>query len=241
MNADVAQALDGADTGLLEGEHPETILQWAWETFAPSIAATSSFQTQSVPLLHMISRASPRMPVLFLDTGFHFPETLAFRDRVVEELELNLRVLEPKTGHDGFLQEYGELYRRNPDLCCHINKVEPLEGAKVGLDAWVAGIRRDQTPARKDTPVVTVEDEGPLKICPMVTWTEEDVESYVQEHDLPRHPLYDQGYGSIGCAPCTRRLMEGEDARAGRWAGTAKTECGLHADGGSPNVEDSDG
>lgn len=231
MEADAAAVPDGDRPESLEGEHPETVLRWAWENFAPSVAATSSFQTQSLPLLHMISRAAPRMPVLFLDTGFHFPETLSYRDRVVEELDLNLKVLEPKIGHDGFLQEYGELYRRNPDLCCHINKVEPLERAKAGLEAWVAGIRRDQTEARKGTPVVDRNDDGLLKVCPMVTWTEADVEDYVEQHDLPRHPLHGQGYRSIGCAPCTRRVdPDAEDARAGRWAGSQKTECGLHLD-----------
>lgn len=230
MSSRAAEVLQETDQDRLEEQHPESILEWAWDRFAPSIAATSSFQTQSVPLLHMISRAASRMPILFLDTGFHFPETLAYRDRVVEELDLNLKVLEPDMGHDGFLKEHGELYRRNPDLCCHINKVEPLERAKAGLDAWVAGIRRDQTPARRDTPVLDPQDDGLLKVCPMVRWTADDVEQYVEDHDLPRHPLHDEGYESIGCAPCTRKVMEGEDARAGRWAGMDKTECGLHLD-----------
>lgn len=228
MNSEPAESLHDAQTAELEGRHPEAILQWAWDRFAPSIAATSSFQTQSLPLLHMIGRSTPRMPILFLDTGFHFPETLAYRDRVVKLLGLNLQVLEPKMGHDGFLQEYGELYRRNPDLCCHINKVEPLERAKAGLDAWVAGIRRDQTPAREGTPVLSRQEDGLVKICPMVTWTQEAVEGYIETHGLPQHPLHDEGFGSIGCAPCTRRVMEGEDFRAGRWAGSQKSECGIH-------------
>lgn len=221
-------------------EEPRSVLTWAWGRFAPSIAATSSFQTQSVPLLHMISIAAPRIPILFLDTGFHFPETLAFRDRLVEQLRLNLQVLEPKMGHDGFLREHGELYRRDPDLCCHINKVEPLRRARAGLRAWISGIRRDQTPDRSNTPVVARQADGVVKVCPLAAWTQETVNRYMEEFGLPRHPLEDEGYLSIGCAPCTRRVRPGEDPRAGRWAESDKTECGLHLDdlGGSKGKRD---
>jgi len=212
-------------------DEPTTVLEWAWERFAPSIAMTSSFQTQSVPLLHMISVVAPRMPVLFLDTGFHFSETLAFRDQLVERFGLNLHVLEPRMGHDGFLREHGELYRRDPDLCCHINKVDPLRRAMAGLEAWVSGIRRDQTPERRDTPVVGRERDGLLKICPLAGWSQDAVDRYMEEHDLPRHPLHGCGYMSIGCAPCTRRVRAGEDPRAGRWPNSDKKECGLHFDG----------
>lgn len=212
----------------LESWSPREILKWAWESYGPDIAATSSFQSQSVPLLHMIAEVTPEMPVFFLDTGFHFPETLAFRDRLVKEWGLNVRVIKPDVGHDGFQRQYGELYRTDPDMCCYINKVEPLRKARQGLRGWISGIRRDQTEQRRDTPVIAVLPSGQVKICPMVRWTRRDVWQYISQHDLPTHPLMKEGYLSIGCAPCTRPVGEGEDERSGRWAGQNKTECGLH-------------
>lgn len=211
-----------------EAAQPQDILAWAWERFGPKIAATSSFQSQSLPLLHMIARTAPQLPVFFLDTGFHFPETLAFRDRLMRDLGLNVVVLAPEIGHDGFRRLHGDLYRSNPDLCCFINKVEPLERAMEALDAWISGIRRDQTARRSDTPIVSRQPDGRIKVCPLATWTRREVWQYISEHDLPRHPLLSQGYLSIGCAPCTRPVGANEDERSGRWAGQDKTECGLH-------------
>lgn len=207
---------------------PAEIIRWAAETFAPDVAASSSFQTQSVPLLHMIAQVAPELPVFFLDTGFHFPETLAFRDRLIQELGLNVRVLKPQLGHEGFRREYGELYRRDPDMCCYINKVEPLRRAMQGLKAWISGIRRDQTAARNSTPILARQPDGLWKISPLATWTRRDVWQYIHDHDLPEHPLLAQGYLSIGCAPCTRPVANEQDERSGRWAGLEKSECGLH-------------
>lgn len=213
----------------LAGAHPSDILSWAVEHFGGRIAASSSFQTQSVPLLHMISRVTPDLPVVFLDTGFHFPETLAFRDRLVEEWGLNLRIAKPGQPHEGFILRHGpDLYRRDPDLCCYVNKVEPMRRAMQGLDAWISGVRRDQTAERSGVEVVERRDEGPVRIHPLAAWTEHDVWQYMADHDLPEHPLLAKGYLSIGCAPCTRPVLEGQDPRSGRWAGTEKTECGLH-------------
>jgi phosphoadenosine phosphosulfate reductase len=213
----------------LEGKSPAEILKWAWRTFKPGkIAATSSFQSQSLPLLHLISTFIPELPVLFIDTGFHFPQTLAFRDRLARELGLNILTLKPGENPNPFKWQQGGLYHSNPDLCCYLNKVKPLQEAKKGLDAWVAGIRRDQTQVRTDTPVVSIDDDGLYKICPMATWKREDIWSYIEEWDLTTHPLLTQGYLSIGCAPCTRPVFTGEDERDGRWPGQLKTECGLH-------------
>jgi phosphoadenosine phosphosulfate reductase len=212
-----------------EGESPGEILKWAWRTFkSGKIAATSSFQSQSLPLLHLISTHTPELPVLFIDTGFHFPQTLAFRDRLARELGLNIRILKPGESPNRFKWQHGELYHSNPDLCCYLNKVKPLQEAKKGLDAWVTGIRRDQTQMRADTPVVSIDEDGVYKICPMATWKREEIWSYIQERDLSTHPLLTQGYLSIGCAPCTRPVFSGEDERDGRWLGQLKTECGLH-------------
>jgi phosphoadenosine phosphosulfate reductase len=211
----------------LESADPRDILTWAWETFGEDVAATSSFQTQSLPLLHMIATTTPDLPILFLDTGFHFPETLAYRERLTAELELSVRVLRPELGHRGFRQTHGELYLTDPDRCCYHNKVEPLDGAKADLAAWITGIRRDQTRDRAEVAVLS-DDSGVWKICPMLQWTEQDVAEYIRAHDLPVHPLLHLGYPSVGCAPCTRPVAPGESSRMGRWAGFAKIECGLH-------------
>lgn len=212
----------------LEGAPPEEILTWAWNRLGPRLAATSSFQTQSLPLLHLIACTVPELPVYFLDTGFHFPETLAFRDALAARLGLRVLTLQPLMGHAGFKNRHGELFRTNPDLCCHMNKVEPWQQVKNGLAGWISGIRRDQTEQRRNTPVVTCERNGQIKVCPLAAWSEADIWRYINRHDLPVHPLLEQGYMSIGCAPCTRAVTANEEARAGRWAGTAKTECGLH-------------
>lgn len=222
-----------AQTHTLETHTAADILRWTWDTFGADAAATSSFQTQSLPLLHLIATTVPELPVLFLDTGFHFPETLRFRDRVVEELGLNLHVLKTRMGHERFQEKHGQLHRRDPDLCCHLNKVKPLQRALAERSAWVAGIRRDQTAQRQDTPILAPPNEVDrydiYKVCPIATWTEGQVTRYRMKHDLPEHPLGEQGYASIGCAPCTQPVTSG-DSRAGRWANQTKTECGLHFD-----------
>ena len=212
----------------LENKEPQEILTWAWETFGPEMAATSSFQTQSLPLLHMITKNTPEMPVFFLDTGFHFPETLAFRDRLVRELGVRVETIRPEMGHEGFKRRYGDLHQHKPELCCYLNKVQPLQKAMKGLAAWVSGIRRDQTAERSNTPIVGLQANGLYKVCPLARWTRRQVYLYVHEHKLPEHPLLAKGYMSIGCAPCTRATFEGEEERAGRWAGRAMNECGLH-------------
>lgn len=212
----------------LELLHPNRILEWAWATFSPHIRATSSFQTQSLPLLHMISRVTPEMTVIFLDTGFHFNETLLFRDQLVGELGLLVEDVLPGPEYGGSRRQRSELHRTDPDMCCYLNKVEPLQRAKTGLSAWVTGIRRDQTPARREAPIVSLDKDGRYKICPLANWTDREVWQYINKHDLPVHPLLAQGYMSIGCAPCTRPVSADEDYRAGRWADRQKTECGLH-------------
>lgn len=215
----------------LEPLSTEEILEWAWETFAPHVAASSSFQTQSVPLLHIVSRVCPAMPVLFIDTGFHFLETLAFRDELQARYGLNIVVVHPAIEKSQLLERYGEgLYRHDPDLCCHIHKVEPMQRALSGLRVWISGVRRDQTAHRKSLKVLETQPTGSLKIHPMLKWTKNDLWEYINQYRLPSHPLFSADYLSVGCAPCTRPVSPGEDERAGRWAGTEKTECGLHTD-----------
>jgi phosphoadenosine phosphosulfate reductase len=214
----------------LAGAPPEDVLAWATATFGDDVVASSSFQTQSVPLLHMISRACPGLPVLFLDTGFHFPETLAFRDRVVAQFGLNLQVLHCRIEREAFMRCYGPLYRSDPDLCCYLNKVEPLARALAGRGAWIAGIRRDQSTARRATRVLERGGDLVYKLSPLADWSASQVEDYVRMNDLPVHPLTLAGYASIGCKPCTRAVAPGADPRAGRWSDRGKTECGLHED-----------
>ncbi|MBN1286979.1 MAG: phosphoadenylyl-sulfate reductase [Anaerolineae bacterium] len=207
----------------------EDILRWTWQTFGAAAVASSSFQTQSIPLLHLISKVCPALPVIFIDTGFHFPETLAFRDELQRRFDLNIVTVRAQVDQSEQFRRHGEApYRSDPDLCCYINKVEPMQRALAGAAAWVSGVRRDQTANRAGLPVFQPRDDGVLKVHPMLHWTEQQVWTYINRHDLPAHPLLAQGYASIGCAPCTRPVTDGEDARAGRWAGTGKTECGLH-------------
>jgi len=214
-----------------ENTDPSAIIAWAAERFMPRLAATSSFQTQSVALLHLISVVRPDIPVIFLDTGYHFPETLAYRDQLVERFGLTLRVVSSAMNRTDFIRQYGDaLYRRDPDLCCHINKVEPMQRALEDLDAWITGIRRDQTANRAAAQTIEQLPDGRIKVNPLLGWTRRDLWAYIKIHNLPEHPLFTKGYLSIGCAPCTSPVMTGQDERAGRWAGTTKCECGLHTD-----------
>ncbi len=213
----------------LEAMSPHEIIAWAIETYGNAIAMSSSFQTQSVPLLHIVSQAAPQLPIIFLDTGYHFPETIAFRDQLAEKFNLNIKIMRAAMPRAEFASRYGnELYRHDPDLCCYINKVEPMERAMEGLQAWISGIRRDQSTARANTRIVETTPQALTRIHPMATWSRDDVTRYIKTHQLPQHPLHHHGYRSIGCVPCTRPVREGEDDRAGRWEGQGKTECGLH-------------
>ncbi len=218
------------DRESLEGMSAAEIIYWAAKTFGSKLALTSSFQTQSLPLLHLVSRICPNTPVFFLDTGFHFKETIQFRDELKRKLGINIVILKPLCGHDTFLQQHGNLHQTNPNMCCYMNKVEPLQRALSSYGAWISGIRRDQTEARKDTPVVEMQSNGLYKVCPMVNWSAQHVSDYIDRFNLPQHPLLERGYRSIGCEPCTKPTNDDQDLRSGRWAGLDKTECGLHFD-----------
>lgn len=204
------------------------ILSWAWETFAPNVAALSSFQTQSIPLLHLISRTCPEMKIIFVDTGFHFQETISFRDRVATRLGLNLVV-----AHSGFCRRTTikhQLFFNNPDLCCSLNKVDTLSKMikALKLKALISGIRGNQTELRQHLGKTELWDKELLRIHPMISWTDNDLQRYTERYDLPSHPLTQYGYLSIGCAPCTCPVRPGNKPRSGRWINTDKVECGLH-------------
>jgi phosphoadenosine phosphosulfate reductase len=196
--------------------------------FRGAIAAVSSFGAEAALLLDMIARIDPATPVIFLETGKHFPETLRYRDRLIARLGLTgVQSERPEPADREITDPDGHLWSRNPDACCGLRKVRPLERALQGFDAWITGRKRFQAGSRAGLPRLEVVD-GRVKVNPLADWTQADVDAAFAARGLPRHPLVDQGYPSIGCLPCTRRVGEGEDPRAGRWAGTAKTECGIH-------------
>lgn len=214
---------------IFEKATPEEILQWAFSTYGDSLVASSSFQTQSIPLLHILSKAIPDQPIFFVDTGFHFHETLAFRDQVVEMFNLNLKIVSPEHTQAEFKAEYGALYTVNADQCCFMNKVQPVYEFLQPYHAWISGIRADQTNKRRNASVVEYVPMYKLyKVNPMLRWTDDMVHAYIDEHNLPRHPLYERGFHSVGCAPCTRPAVIDDDQRSGRWAGRHKEECGMH-------------
>ena len=204
------------------------ILRWAVRTFGARFCVTSSMQ--DAVLMHLASRVAPGVDVIFLDTGYHFPETIGMRDAVTASMDVNVITLRPRLSVAEQDARYGpRLHDRNPDLCCALRKVQVLEEGLRGYDAWATGLRRDESVTRAATPVVGWDAKrGKVKISPIARWTRADVESYIAEHGVLTNPLFQEGYASIGCSPCTRRILEGEDERAGRWAGLAKTECGIH-------------
>ncbi|PJI88235.1 phosphoadenylyl-sulfate reductase [Sphingomonas koreensis] len=199
------------------------------EQMAGDIAIVSSFGAESAVLLHLVASIDPSVPVIFLDTGKHFPETLAYRDQLAARLGLtNLRIVTPDAEVIAKKDETGLRWSYDPDGCCEIRKVIPLEKAMAGFDASITGRKAFQASTRNALPRFEVDAAGKLKVNPLADWTKADLDAYFVEHDLPAHPLVAEGYLSIGCAPCTSKVKPGEDARSGRWAGWDKTECGIH-------------
>lgn len=195
------------------------------------IAVVTSFGAESAVLLHLVAGLDRRTPVIFLETGKLFAETLAYRDLLIERLGLaDVRSIRPDAAALLAADPAGDLWRRDPDRCCHLRKVEPLERALSGFAAWINGRKRYQTDGRSRLPLAERVD-GRVKLNPLANWSSERVNDYFAQHRLPRHPLEAEGYRSIGCEPCTTPVSPGEDARAGRWRGSEKTECGIHFDG----------
>jgi phosphoadenosine phosphosulfate reductase len=224
-----ALAEEAAET--LEGKPADRILAWAAHV-VPRFVATSSFGAESAVLLHLLAQVAPDVPVLFLDTGFHFDRTLAFRRDLAREFGLTVLDVRPELSVSQQDQRYGErLYEHDPDTCCGLRKTLPLRKMLANFDGWATGVRRAQTPERAGTPVVEArrhDDRWLVKVAPLATWSDDDIATYVSDHDLPEHPLVAAGYRSIGCEPCTRPTAPGEDPRGGRWADLGKTECGIH-------------
>ena len=224
------RVMAGAAGRELEDASPQEILKWAIETFDDELCIAASMA--EAVLIDMVDRIRPGVDVVFLDTGYHFAETLQTRDSVAARYGVNVLTILPKQTVAEQDELFGpRLHDRDPDACCNLRKVEPLRRGLAPYTAWASGIRRDETTSRKDIGVVEWDsNRGMVKINPLAAWTQEQVEDYIDRYEVVTNPLLDQGYPSIGCGPCTRKVAPGEDPRSGRWAGSGKDECGLHID-----------
>lgn len=213
----------------LELAPAEVIVEWAAATFGERFCVTSSMGDAA--LAHLVSKVVPGVDVLFLDTGYHFIETVGTRDAVQATMPLNLISITPVQSVAEQDATYGkDLYKTDPDLCCALRKVQPLAARLENYDAWATGLRRAETHNRVIAPVIGWDaKKGKVKVSPLARWSDEQMERYIAENGVLVNPLVYDGYPSIGCAPCTRRVAPGEDPRSGRWAGTNKTECGIHS------------
>ena len=214
----------------LENAATQEILKWAIERFAPHFTFATAFGPEGMVLIHMLSQIDKSVPIFNLDTGYQFPETLALREVVQSKYGITVALKSP----DLEVSEYerlngGPVYLANPGKCCADRKLAVLHQAAKGMKAWASAIRRDQSPERSTIPIVGWDRKfGLVKISPLAKWTKKEIWTFIVKNDVPYNPLHDQGYTSIGCWPCTRAILAGEDERAGRWSGFSKTECGLH-------------
>ncbi len=215
---------------LLETASPQEILQWAVDRFAPKFAMATAFGPEGMVLIHWLAQIAPKTAIFNLETGYQFAETLELREEVKRRYGIEVEMKQPKLT----VEEYervngGPVYRQDPNRCCADRKISVLKEAATNYDAWASAIRRDQSSDRGKVPIVGWDKKfGLVKVSPLANWTKQQVWGLITKEDIPYNPLHDQGYTSIGCWPCTRSVLPGEDERAGRWSGFAKTECGLH-------------
>jgi len=242
VSAVLEQTIDiDASNAVLDSYEPRSIVNWAAKEFRNGLVMSSSFGAESALLLHMATEALPGIKVVMVDTGYLFPETFRFMEELRLRFDLNVWVYRTQQDPIAYLKETGETdptYRNDITRCCAANKNEPFERAMRQLKpaAWLRGIRRNQADTRQSKQIVEWSERyGCYAVSPLLNWTKRDIHNYMKQHDLPYHPLYEQGYASIGCNPlsCTRPIQIGEDPRAGRWAGSGKVECGLHLEGGA--------
>lgn len=214
----------------LESATPQEILTWAVQRYAPKFTMATAFGPEGMTILHMLAEIAPETPVFNLETGYQFKETLELREEVKRRYGIEVEYKLPELTVEQYeAANGGPLYNRDPDRCCFDRKLTVLRKAAVGFDAWASAIRRDQSPDRATAPIVGWDKKfGLVKISPLANWTKKDVWSLIAKENIPYNPLHDKGYPSVGCWPCTRSVLPGEDERAGRWSGFAKTECGLH-------------
>ncbi|WP_256235357.1 phosphoadenylyl-sulfate reductase [Bacillus sp. EB600] len=207
------------------------ILKWVYREYGEEIIYSCSFGAEGIVLIDLIYKVNKTAKIIFLETGLHFPETYEVIEQVKERYPLlHIKLVKPKISLKEQTKWYGEeLWRFNPNLCCHMRKVVPMKEALSDAKAWISGLRREQSPSRSKTQYINKDDKfQKIKICPLIHWSWDDIMTYIQLNKLPYNPLHDKGYPSIGCAPCTFPVMETDDFRAGRWTGHNKTECGLH-------------
>ena len=225
----------------LETATPAEILAWASERFAPRFTMATAFGPEGMVLIHLLAEVAPSTPIFNLDTGYQFRETLEMVDRIQERYGLEIELKQPALSVTQYESlNGGPVYRCDPNRCCRDRKLTVLQDAIRGMYCWSSAIRRDQSPDRARTAIVGWDGKFQLvKVSPLANWTKKQVWRFITDHDVPYNPLHDQGYPSIGCAPCTRPVLPGEDDRAGRWSGLAKTECGLHSLDPSPPRHDS--
>jgi phosphoadenosine phosphosulfate reductase len=223
---------------LLAGKSPQLILRWAVEQYYPRLTMATAFGAEGCAIIHMLAGIEPNVRIFNLDTGYQFPETRDLRERIKQRYGIEVEFVQPDlTVEDYETHHRGPLYVIQPDQCCHDRKIVPLRRAVKGYNAWISSIRKDQTNHRAGASIVQWDKKFDLvKVNPLLNWTKRDVWAFVVKHDVPYNPLHDQGYPSIGCWPCTRPVTAGDEERSGRWAGSAKKECGLHVvehEGGS--------
>lgn len=214
----------------LESATPQEILAWAVKRFAPKFTMATAFGPEGMTIIHMLAEIAPDTPIFNLDTGYQFQETLELREEVKRRYGIEIELKKPELSVEAYEQVHGgPLYNRDPHRCCMDRKINVLRQAAVGFDAWASAIRRDQSEDRANAPIVGWDKKfGLVKVSPLANWTKQDVWGMISAEKVPYNPLHDQGFTSIGCRPCTRSVLPGEDERAGRWSGFAKTECGLH-------------
>lgn len=219
-----------AQNSFLEDATPQEILRWAVDTYYPRLTVATAFGVEGCVILAMLANIEPRVRVFNLDTGYQFEQTLELRERIRERYGIEVELVHPDETVEEMEKRFGgPIYHTHPQECCRLRKIEPLKRALKGYDAWISGIRREQTAVRAKASVVGWDERFHLvKINPLLNWTKADVWRYVRQHDVPYNPLHDRGYPSIGCWPCTRPVLPGQDDRAGRWTGFGRVECGIH-------------
>ena len=219
-----------AKSSELESATPEQIIRWAHQRFGDRLTMATAFGPEGMTILYLLSKIAPQTHVFNLDTGYQFRETLELREQVLHRYGIEVELVRPELTVEQYeAQHGGPVYKTDRDKCCQDRKLGLLRGATAGKDAWMSAIRRDQSPDRAGVPIVFWDAKFEMvKISPLANSTKSDVWKMITDYDIPYNPLHDQGYASIGCWPCTRAILFGEDERAGRWSGTAKTECGLH-------------
>lgn len=207
------------------------VLKWAYREYQDEIVYACSFGAEGIVLIDLIHKVHPKANIIFLDTGLHFPETYELIEKVKNRYpSLKFTMVKSKISLEEQSKWYGEeLWSHHPNLCCHLRKIVPLKEALDGKKAWITGLRREQSPTRAHISYINKDEKfEKIKVCPLIHWSWEEIMTYIELNKLPYNPLHDNGYPSIGCAPCTKPVLDSEDFRAGRWAGHSKTECGLH-------------